>query len=168
MAQLRTLGLLLSRLRPSSFIPATALLFVVALSPGTARAQADIGVRAGVSGDPDQFYVGAHIDTQPIVDRLRFRPNVEVGFGNDVTLVAVNLEFAYVVPIRRHPWSVYFGGGPAINFYRGEGNHPGDSSTEPGFNLLVGLAHTGGLFAELKVGALDSPGVKFGVGYTFK
>lgn len=34
-------------------------------------------------------------------------------------------------------------------------------------NILTGLAHAGGLFTEFKVGALDSPGVKFGIGYTF-
>ena len=35
----------------------------------------------GVSIDPDQVYVGGHIETEPLVERLVFRPNVEIGFG---------------------------------------------------------------------------------------
>ena len=47
--------------------------------PAYSQTQAQAGVRAGVSVDPDQFYFGGHIETTPLVDRLRFRPNVEVG-----------------------------------------------------------------------------------------
>jgi len=36
-----------------------------------------IGPRAGVSIDPEQFYFGAHVETPPLVDRLRFRPNMD-------------------------------------------------------------------------------------------
>ena len=57
-----------------------------------------LGVRAGASVDPDQFYFGGHLDTGPIADRLHFRPNVEIGLGDDVTLVAFNIEFAYFFP----------------------------------------------------------------------
>ena len=64
---------------------ATAVLGLACwLVPAPASAQLDPGLRAGVSVDPDQFYVGAHVETAPIVERLVFRPNVEVGFGDDV------------------------------------------------------------------------------------
>ncbi len=136
--------------------------FALVLSAGLAHAQG-VGVRAGVSGDPDQFYVGMHAETAQLIDRLRFRPNVEIGLGDDVTLVALNLEFAYRVPLQRTAWSVYIGAGPALNIYRSTNN----TSPEGGFNILVGFAHRAGLFTELKVGAIDSPSIKFGVGYTF-
>jgi hypothetical protein len=123
-------------------------------------AQSQFGVRAGVSGDPEQFFFGGHFETDPIVDRLTFRPNVEIGFGDDVTLVAFNIEFAYSVPLRGHPWRVYFGGGPALNLY--------DGDAEGGFNILVGLQHRGGLFTEFKVGTIESPSLKFTVGYAFR
>ena len=79
----------------------------------------DAGVRAGVSVNPDQFYFGGHIETKPLVDRLRFRPN-------------------------------------------------GDSDLEGGLNFLVGVQHRDGLFVEFKVGAIDSPDIKFGVGFTWR
>lgn len=125
-----------------------------------AAAQTQFGIRAGVSADPDQFFFGGHFETEPIVDRLTFRPNVEIGLGDDVTLVAFNIEFVYSIPLRGHPWRVYFGGGPALNLY--------DGDAEGGFNVLVGLQHRRGLFTEFKVGAIDSPDVKFTVGYVFQ
>jgi hypothetical protein len=127
------------------------------------RAQ-DIGLRAGVSGSPDQFYAGVHYETADLVDRLRFRPNVEIGVGDDVTLVALNFEFCYHARLPRTAWSVYGGGGPALNIYRSAN----DTTPEGGFNILVGLEHRRGLFTELKVGALNSPSVKFAIGYVFR
>jgi hypothetical protein len=128
-----------------------------------AHAQASAGVRAGVSLNPDQFYFGGHVETTPVVDRLRFRPNVEVGVGNDTTLAAFNFEFIYPFPSRQ-PWHVYAGAGPALNWYRAGGV----SDTRGGFNLLLGLENTKGMFFEAKIGTIDSPDLKFGVGYTFR
>lgn len=132
-----------------------------------AQAQS-VGVRAGASADPDQFYVGMHADTPPIADRVSFRPNVEVGFGRRLTVVAVNLEFVYRHPINQSSWNVLVGAGPAavVSVFDG---HRGrnDSEVGGGLNFLAGIEHRGGFFAELKIGALDSPEVKFGVGYSF-
>jgi hypothetical protein len=148
--------------------------FSFLLLSGTAAyaQQPGTGLRAGVSGDPDQFYFGAHFDTGPIFDRLSFRPNAEIGVGDNTTSVTGNFEFVYWWPIRRHPWNIYAGGGPAVNVYRWGDNNPhhegGSTDVKPGFNILFGAAHKGGLFAELKLGFIDSPEVKFGVGYTWK
>ena len=126
-------------------------------------AQSHVGIRAGVSGDPDQFFFGGHIETSPLMRHVTFRPNVEVGIGDGLTLVALNLEFVYSIPLDRHPWRVYLGGGPAANIYSN-----GDTDVEPGFNFLVGAQHNRGLFVEFKIGAIDSPDVKFTVGYAFR
>jgi hypothetical protein len=142
-----------------SFVLAT--LALVAL-PSAAAAQGP-GVRAGASVDPDQFYVGGHYETQALVERLHFKPNLEVGFGNDVTAVGVNLEFVYKIPIDG-PWNLYAGGGPALNIY----SFDDDSETNGGLNLLFGAETTNGLFFEVKLGAIDSPDLKFGVGFTWR
>ena len=65
-----------------------ALLAIVTWA-GVAEAQGP-GIRGGVSVDPDQFYVGAHYETSALVDRLHFRPNIEAGFGDDLTTIALN------------------------------------------------------------------------------
>jgi hypothetical protein len=43
-----------------------------------------------------------------------------------------------------------------------------DSNTEAGFNFLVGAETPKGLFFEMKIGVMDSPDLKFGVGYTWR
>ena len=118
----------------------------------------------GISGSPDQFYVGGHGELGPVADILWFRPNLEVGIGNETTVAAFNFEFTYRRPLRRTAWRLYVGGGPALNVIR----RRGDTNSEGGFNILLGLEHQRGLFTELKVGAVKSPSIKFGVGYTFR
>jgi hypothetical protein len=138
-----------------------AVLLVIGAA-ATASAQGP-GVRAGVSVDPDQFYFGGHYETAPLVDRLRFRPNVEVGLGDNVTLVALNVEFAYFFPAKT-PWQLYAGGGPALNVFDVDDH----TDTEAGFNLLVGAQSRQGLFVEFKIGLENSPDLKFGVGFTWR
>ena len=61
------------------------------LLPAVAAAQGP-GIRGGVSIDPDQFYFGGHFETGELVDGVHFRPNVEAGLGNDLTLVGLELR----------------------------------------------------------------------------
>ena len=152
------------RFRVSFWVSLAFLALFSVLIATPANAQVNPGVQGGVSIDPDQVYFGGHVETTPLVDRLRFRPGVDVGVGDDLTLVAINLDFTYTFPSRR-PWNLYAGGGPAINWFNVDG---GGSETEAGFNFLIGAKHRDGLFFEMRVGAMDSPDLKFGVGYTFR
>lgn len=134
-----------------------------AIAAAPAHAQVAPGVQAGVSLDPDQFFFGGHIETTPLVDRVRFRPSVDVGIG-DGTAVSGNFDFTYTFPARG-PWALYLGAGPSINFYDADN---GGSDTEGGFNFLIGAKQARGLFFEAKIGMAGSPDFKFGVGYTFR
>ncbi|HXG89371.1 MAG TPA: hypothetical protein VNJ02_13635 [Vicinamibacterales bacterium] len=136
-------------------------LMTVAL-PSLVAAQGP-GVRAGVSVEPDQFYVGGHYETSALIERLHFKPNVEVGFGDGLTHVGVNFEAVYKFDTDSD-WDIYGGGGPALNLYSADGN----SDTEAGLNFVVGAENSRGLFFEVKVGAIDSPNLKFGVGWSFR
>lgn len=129
----------------------------------TAQAQITTGVRSGASIDPDQFYFGGHVETGPIADRVRFRPNVEIGVGNALTVVALNVELAYHFPAQ-NDWNFYAGGGPALNIVDSDS----DTRAAGGVNMMLGIAHERGLFFEFKVGFIDSPNAKIGVGYTFR
>jgi len=140
---------------------------MVFAASGSLMAQAGFGLRAGASIDPDQFHFGMHFITNPLVHNLTFRPNLEIGVGNDVTTIAVNLEFAYRIPIPKSDFSAYIGAGPALNFYK-FGDPRDDTDTDGGFNILVGAEHKNGFFGEVKVGAVGSPDLKLTVGYTFR
>jgi hypothetical protein len=143
---------------------AACLLF----APVPARAQQpDFGVRAGASVDPDQFYFGGHVDTGGIFDKVSFRPNAEIGLGNNVTTVAANLEFVYWYPVQNQPWSIYAGAGPAAVVYHVSFAGIGDTSVQGGFNLVLGARHASGFFAEMKVGFIHSPDFKIGIGYSW-
>ena len=147
-------------------ITATAVWLALA---GSSAAQERVGILAGVSGDPNQFFFGGHFETAPLLDRLVFRPNAEIGIGDDLVLVGLNFEFGYKMPIQGQPVRAYFGAGPALNILSFDSDRRGrdDTETAGGFNILIGIEHQGGLFGELKVGAVDSPDLKFTVGYSF-
>ena len=150
-------------LRKETVVAVLALMFWIA-SREPADAQGP-GVRAGVSVDPDQFYFGGHYETGELIDRLHFRPNLEVGVGDDVTTVAANIEVIYKIPVKnRRGTSFYFGGGPAINWY----DTDNDFDAEAGFNLLGGIEFNERFFFEVKGGLADSPDFKIGIGYTFR
>ena len=140
--------------------------------PGIATAQeAGFGIRAGASVDPDQFVFGGHIQTGPIIPKLTFRPNLELGLGSHVTTVAINLEFAYWFPLQRQPLDIYAGAGPAMLIYsfdRVGAFDERNTDVKGGFNFLAGIQHKKGLFGEVKLGAIDSPDFKITVGYSFR
>ena len=142
---------------------ATAMVAALAAIATPAAAQAGPGVRAGVSVDPDQFYFGGHFETDPLIEQLYFRPNVEVGVGDDVTTVAFDIEALYKFPLQRRGSSFYAGGGPAVIIH----DRDDRSDTEGGLNLLGGLEF-GKFFFEVKGGLFDSPNLKVGIGYTFR
>ncbi|HUF47904.1 MAG TPA: hypothetical protein VMM93_08810 [Vicinamibacterales bacterium] len=148
----------------------TLLTLALALVAVPASAQSAFGLRAGASSGPDQFVFGAHVDTAPLLENLTFRPNLEIGIGDRLTLAALNFEFAYWIPLENSRWRVYMGGGPAANILAFHDDHParGDTRVEGGLNIMLGLQHDRGLFTELKVGAIDSPDIKFTIGYVLR
>ena len=143
---------------------------MIVFASSNALAQTEFGVRAGAGLDPDQFHFGVHIITEPLMDNFTFRPNLEVGVGSDITAIAANFEFAYRIPVPKRPFSFYIGAGPALNIYRFGDSFPqsGDTDAGGGFNILIGIEHGNGLMGEFKIGTIDSPEVKFTVGYTFR
>lgn len=130
-----------------------------------------IGFRGGLTVDPDQGHLGVHLDLGEFVQNLRFQPNLEVGFGDDPTIIALNLEANYLF---RGAGSLipYAGGGLGINFFSHDGRSMGDDEdVEVGINFLAGLEGFIGrnqkLFGEIKLGAGDSPDFRLTLGITF-
>ncbi len=143
-------------------------LFALASVP--AAAATAWGPRAGITFDPDQVHVGLHVDGGELFPDGSFVPNVEVGFGDHVTVVALNPELLYRFPQRAgQAWGFYAGGGLGVNFVHWDSDLPGDDSdTELGLNILGGMSRRlssgNTLFLELKLGVADSPDAKITVG----
>ena len=140
---------------------ALSLFFMLLAVP--ASAQVSAGVRVGASLGPDQFYFGGHVETPPLADQVTFRPNVEIGVGNNATVVAINFELAYKF-LPQQEWHLYAAAGPALNIINANSN----TSAQGGFTIGGGVEHRDGLFVEVKAGAINSPSFKIGIGYRFR
>ena len=140
-------------------------------TPVVANAAVDFGIRGGLTLDPDQIHVGGHADFGLIADRIGFRPNLEVGFGDNLVILAINFEAAYRFVTRWDAWAPYAGGGIGINRVDFDDDRlSGGSSTETGLLILggieKGLNNGGRLFLEAKVGFSNAPDLKLTIGTT--
>ena len=128
------------------------------------------GIRAGYTSwdNISQFHVGAHVYLGELWPNVLFTPNIEVGFGDSVTIATVSGDVAYnFTEFVSFPWSLYGGGSLSFNYVNPDG---GDSNTDLGLSGLVGVTYT---FAndhkgmtEIRFGLLDSPDFKLTFGYT--
>ncbi|HKV10454.1 MAG TPA: hypothetical protein VJ725_20100, partial [Thermoanaerobaculia bacterium] len=96
---------------------AAALLLTAVALPAAAQ---DIGfnswgLRAGVSDDPDQFVAGVQADFGEFVTNLRFQPNLELGLGDDTTIVSLTAPVHYRFPLEGS-LTLYAGGGLTLGF----------------------------------------------------
>ena len=66
--------------------------FILICASTSLAQEGGVGIRAGVSISPQQFHFGGHFETGPLLDRLSFRPNLEVGIGSDVTAVRRRIQ----------------------------------------------------------------------------
>ena len=131
------------------------------------------GVRAGLSSDPDQLYGGVHFNLGEFAKDVRFRPSMELGFGDDLVLVQMLAEIHYVFS-NVQVWKPYLGGGLGLTYVNYDNDHPGDASeTKFSLNPIAGIETMTNqgmkFFAELKLGLADEdPDIKFGLGLSWK
>ena len=147
-----------------------AVIILLICLPLSAMAQQSVGVRAGVSADPDQFLFGGHLETAPLLERLVFRPNAEIGVGDGLVIIGLNFEFAFKIGLDDQAWTrtsarVLPSTSSTAAIAAGVAVTTRASKEDSTFSSVS--KHDGGLFTELKVGALDSPDLKFIVGYAF-
>ena len=140
--------------------------------PLSAAAQDSVGVRVGVSADPDQFLFGGHLETAPLLERLVFQTECRDRHWERPRRDRAELRVRVRDRRGRSGVVSLCRGGPSHQHHRPQQQWPrrrggDDTDVEGGFNILIGVEHEGGLFTELKVGALDSPDLKFIVGYVF-
>ena len=148
----------------------------IALAFGSTAAHAggigSWGPRVGVSIDPDQFVFGGQLNFTDVAPHVTINPNIELGFGDDATVIALNGDGLYHFDIDNSDWSPYAGAGIGINFWSVDVPGGGDNSdTEIGLNIIVGAAvptKSGSeFFGELRFGAGDIPDLKVMVGWNF-
>ena len=153
---------------------------VAALLPLSALAQGPVvdsyGLRAGFSTSPDQLVLGGQMSVGEVAPNLSFDPNVELGFGDNVTIIAFNLPMHYHFDLQGSNWRPYVGAGAGINLIQvdlppGVGD---DSFTRVAGEIILGASvptQSGNrFFSELKLGLGDAatPDLKLLVGWNFR
>jgi len=162
-------------LRKLSLVVALAL---VALVPAVAGAQTleGFGPRVGLSVDPDQIVLGGQLSIGGFDPDWSFDPSLELGFGDDVTVIAFNLDGYYHMRLTDSDWRPYVGGGLGIANISFDLPAPleDDSDTEVGLNLALGAQVPHGdaqrWFGELRfwLGDSDLPAIKVIAGVNFR
>ncbi len=124
------------------------------------------GPRLGFASDPDQAIGGVHFDMGEIAPNFRWEPNLEIGFGDEVTSFSANVLFAYYFP-NKSSVTPYAGGQLAAVFFDPD---KGDSNTEIGADAVGGIETTFGstrMFFELQLGFGDIHDAKIIAGWKF-
>jgi len=100
-----------------------------------------------------QVHFGAHAKLGELFPNVEMTPNIEMGFGDDYTIITLNGDLAYqFTELTSAPWGLYGGGSLSLNYL----DHDlVDGNLDLGFSAIAG------------VGILDSPDFKATIGYTF-
>jgi len=130
------------------------------------------GPQIGFSQGPDQLVVGGHLKWNAVAPRLDFVPGVDLGFGNNSTLVSMNGDFHYKIATGTN-WQPYVGGGVGIHFNSATDNRNDrvtDTTTGGHFIVGAGVPTSGSsrFFTEMKLGFGDSPDLKVIAGWNYR
>ncbi len=147
-----------------------ALLVPAAASAGTFST---VGPRLGFSTGPDQILLGGQLQIGDAAPNLDFVPNVDLGFGDDVTVISANGDFHYRLNVEGMTWQPYVGAGIALNFISFDAGPLNDESdTQAGGSIILGAdvpTRSGNrFFTELKLGLGDTADFKALAGWNFK
>lgn len=153
-----------------------AALFALFLLAGTPSFSQDLGfrgwgLRGGLSDNPDQVVLGVQTDFGEFIPRLAFRPHLDLGLGDDTTVIALGVPVLYRLPIEGS-FTLYGGGGLAVGLIDEdeEDNGPrNDRNDDDGTEVDISPMLAGGiewpigrgdLGVELNAAGGDLPRVK--------
>jgi hypothetical protein len=128
--------------------------------------QSSVGFQGGVSIDPEQVFAGVFWETPQIGGRFSLRPGVDGGFGSDLRLATINIDFIARFPIGNSGWNFVQGGGPTIVITRIPDFDVTDTSA--GGSYIIGFSHDGGFFGEFRIGGGNVPSLKTGAGWALR
>jgi opacity protein-like surface antigen len=156
------------------FTLACAFVALFATAASAANQVNGWGPRVGASVTPDQLVFGAQLHLGEVAPNLTLDPNIEIGIGDDQTVVQPNFDLQYHLDVQNSVWKPYVGGGLGIAFVSWDTPGPGldDSDTTVGANAFVGVeapTKAGNrFFLEARFGLGDLPSAKFMAGWNFK
>ena len=132
-----------------------------------------IGFQGGLTVNPEQVYVGTHMELPLGSDQLVLRPAVDGGFGSGLRVAAIGAELQYRVELGNSGWRLSQGFGPGVYIARFSSALQDEEVQEVSgaWTYAFGLVHEGGFFTELKGGGSRSfaiPMLRIGAGFTIR
>ena len=159
--------------RISVQLPVHVLLLLVMMSSmvyaqtvTTQSQRSQVGFTGGVSVDPEQAFAGVFWRTPEIGGRFHLRPGIEGGFGSDLRLATVNIDFIARFPLGTSGWEFIQGGGPAIVVTSFDAFRDRETDVSAGGSYVVGFAHDSGFLGEFRIGGGNVPSLKLTAGYS--
>ncbi len=153
-----------------------ALLLVAALAPAAASANAfqTFGPHLGFSTSPSQVVFGGQLQMGDVAPDIDFVPGLDIGLGDNETLISLNGDFHYRFVVQDMTWQPYAGAGIAVHFISWDNPGPGlDGSDTEAEGTLIGGADVptkngSRFFVEGKIGLGKGPDFKLMAGWHFK
>jgi hypothetical protein len=124
-----------------------------------------VGFTGGGSIDPEQLVVGVFWRSPEIGGRFHLRPGLEGGFGGDVRVATINIDFLARFPLGGSGWDFIQGGGPAVVITRADIGARSLSDVGAGGSYVFGFAHDRGFVGEFRIGGGNTPNLKLTAGY---
>jgi hypothetical protein len=132
----------------------------------TQSQRSQIGFTGGLSIDPEQGFVGVFWRSPEIGARFHIRPGIEGGFGDNLRLATINIDFIARFPIGASGWDFIQGGGPAIVISRLDAFGQRFRDVGAGGSYVIGFAHDTGFLGEFRIGGGGGvPSLKLTAGY---
>ena len=132
----------------------------------TQSQRSQVGFTGGLSIDPEQAFVGVFWRSPEIGGRFHLRPGIDGGFGSELRLATVNIDFLARFPLGTSGWDFVQGGGPAIVIARFDGVGGGRTDVGAGGSYIIGFAHDSGFLGEFRIGGGGNvPSLKLGAGF---
>ncbi len=125
-----------------------------------------------------QIHFGAHMKLGEVFPNVDLTPGIELGFGDNVTIMTLNGDLAYqFTELASHPWGFYGGGSLSLNYVNfdlpdgAEAWGVDSSDWQLGLSALAGVTRATSSgdewMLEARFSLLDSPDWKLTLGYTF-
>ena len=158
--------------RARHWLPLVAAACAPLLAASATHAQG-IGFQGGLTLNPEQVYVGTHMELPLGSDQLVLRPAIDGGFGSDLRVAAIGAELQYRIELGNSGWRLSQGFGPSVYIARLGSAHRNDEAQDVSgaWTYAFGLVHEGGFFTELKGGGsrgLAIPMLRIGAGFTIR
>jgi hypothetical protein len=139
---------------------------MAAAQPTPQPSGAAVGFQGGASIDPEQAFAGVFWESPPLGGRFSIRPGIDGGFGNDLRIATINIDFIARFPIGTSGWNFVQGGGPTIVITKVPILDLTDTSA--GGSYIIGFSHDDGFFGEFRIGGGNVPSLKMGAGYALR